>query len=66
LAEAIEKKQKGAKLHVKLMTMRYTSKKFLEDLWLFWRKMEGLPVTEPYEWRIPGHTGFEPWEPDRE
>jgi hypothetical protein len=56
---AIEKKEKGAKLHVRLMTMRYVEKRFLSDLWVTWRKLEGLPVTEPYAIAILHHTGKE-------
>lgn len=28
---------------------RYMAKLFLRDMWLAWRMLEGLPVTEPYE-----------------
>ncbi len=56
---AIEKREKGAKLHVRLMTMRYVEKRFLSDLWVVWRKLEGFPVTEPYAIAILHHTGKE-------
>jgi len=59
LAEAVDKKVKGAKLHIRLLTMRFTSKRFLADLWVNWRKLEGLTVTEPYSIAILGHTGIE-------
>jgi len=65
LKRAIDEKKKGAKLHVRLMAMRYTAKRFLADLWLFWRRLEGLPVTEPYAIGVMGHSGFEGWEPDK-
>jgi hypothetical protein len=59
LAEAIKNGEKGAKLHVRLMTMRVTVKRFLADLWVVWRKMEGLSVTEPYSIAILKHSGYE-------
>lgn len=31
------------------MARRYMIKEFLRDLWVNWRKLEGLEVTEPYE-----------------
>jgi len=65
LKKAIEDKEKGAKLHVRLMAMRYTEKRFLSDLWLEWRKLQGLPVNEPYAHKILGHGDFERWEPDK-
>jgi len=58
LQAAIDKKVKGAKLHVRLMTMRVVEKRFLADLWVAWRRLEGLPVTEPYAIAILKHTGF--------
>jgi hypothetical protein len=30
------------------MAIRYTVKRFLADLWVAWRQIEGLPVTEDY------------------
>lgn len=65
LKRAIEKKVKGARLHVRLMAMRYASKRFLADMWLFWRRLEGLPVTEPYVIAVAGHSGVEEWVPDK-
>jgi hypothetical protein len=56
----IESGRKGAKLHVRLMAMRYTVKRFLADLWVVWRTMEGLSVTKPYAIDILGHSGYEP------
>jgi len=38
-------KSKG---HRNNMAIRYTVKIFLQDLWLAWREIEGLPVTPPY------------------
>lgn len=38
-------KSKG---HKHNMAVRYTIKMFLQDLWLHWRALEGLSVSEPY------------------
>jgi len=65
LAKAITDKTKGAKLHVRLMAMRYVSKHFLADLWLTWRKLEGLSITEPYSITIMQHNNFEQPQQDR-
>lgn len=37
------------------MAMRYMTKIFLQDLWLKWRELEGLPVTQPYHEAVLGH-----------
>jgi len=66
LAEPIARKVKGAKLHVRLMAMRYTVKRFLADLWLVWRKLEGLQITKPYVIDVKGHSDFELPETDKE
>lgn len=34
---------------------RYTAKMFLRDMWVIWRELEGLPVSEPYEVAKLGH-----------
>jgi len=34
--------------HRHAMANRYAVKAFLQDLWVAWRTLEGLPVTEPY------------------
>jgi hypothetical protein len=45
------------------MAIRYTIKIFLQDLWLKWRELEGLPVSAPYHEAILGHKhGAEPRE----
>ena len=31
------------------MALRYMIQKFLSNLWAYWRTLEGLEVTEPYE-----------------
>jgi len=38
--------------HAKKRARRYIVKKFLADLWAHWRKLKGLPVTEPYSARF--------------
>lgn len=41
-------------------SMRYMIKMFLADLWVKWREMEGLPVTQPYpvaKLGLPPHGG---------
>lgn len=40
--------EKGAKGHRDNMAKRYMVKMFLKDLYVVWRTMEGLPVSEPY------------------
>lgn len=42
--------------HIHNMTTRKLGKVFLSCLWLAWRKLEGLPVTEPYASKLPGHS----------
>lgn len=42
--------------HVVAMSKRATVKFFIADLWEFWRRMEGLPVREPYVLEKMGHT----------
>lgn len=34
--------------HLHNMTIRKLAKTFLQNLWLVWRTMEGLPITKPY------------------
>jgi len=41
-------KSPPCKLHVASRALRYMVKRFLSDLWVTWRKLEGLPVGEPY------------------
>lgn len=38
----------ACKQHIHLRALRKMVKRFLSDLWIKWRKLEGLPVTEPY------------------
>lgn len=39
---------KKTKAHINNMAIRYTVKRFLVDLYVEWRKLEGLPVAEEY------------------
>lgn len=58
--------EKGAKLHIQLMTLRWTVKRFLANLWLEWRRLEGLSVTDPYAIGILNHETYEKHEADKE
>ena len=42
--------------HIDNMARRKTVKIFLQHLWVIWRNLEGLPVSEPYVQAILGHT----------
>jgi len=44
-------KAKGWEKGVYGRALKMTVKEFLKDLWLEWRKLEGLDVTKPYEGR---------------
>ncbi len=48
-------KVKYNKGHIDMMARRYVVKIFLKDLWLFWRELEGLEITEPYVISHLGH-----------
>jgi hypothetical protein len=65
LKKAVETGEKGAMLHIRMMTLRYTVKRFLADLWIQWRKLEGLPITKPYPHAILKHTNYQEWQPDK-
>jgi len=41
-------KKPPCKLHIHLRAMRKMVKRFLCDFWVVWRRLEGLPTTEPY------------------
>lgn len=41
--------------HRHRMATRYAVKMFLRDMWVVWRELEGLEVTEPYEVAKLGH-----------
>lgn len=49
-------KSKG---HRNNMALRYVVKIFLQDLWLKWRQVEGLPITAPYHEAVLGHKHHE-------
>lgn len=51
--DAHKEKTKG---HRNNMAVRYVVKMFLQDLWLKWREVEGLPITQPYHEAVLGHT----------
>ena len=42
-------------IHKHRMATRYAVKMFLRDMWVAWRELEGLEVTEPYEVAKLGH-----------
>ena len=44
--------------HLDQRARRQVIKYFLTDLWLKWREFEGLPISEPYEKAILGHTNI--------
>jgi len=47
--------------HRHRMAIRYMVKQFLADLYVEWRTMEGLPVSDPYHEAVLGHVhGGEP------
>lgn len=54
-AKAAGKGKYAPKLHRHNMAVRYMVKIFLQDLWLAWRVLEGLPVTATYHEAILGH-----------
>jgi len=59
LKAKVKAKEKGIKGHIRNMTLRYVVKRFLADLWITWRKLEGLPITPPYIIGKGGHSNFE-------
>lgn len=49
LREALLPKEKQrCKKHINAMAIRYMIKQFLRDLYMAWRAIEGLPITEEY------------------
>jgi len=42
--------------HLDHMARRYMAKRFVADLWVTWRTIEGLPTGQPYVQAILGHT----------
>jgi hypothetical protein len=49
-------KNPPCKLHIHLRAMRKAVKRFLSDLWLKWREIENLPISQPYAIAKLGHT----------
>lgn len=54
-AEYEKKHSDWTKLHLHLAANRKMIKIFLSHFWTRWRQLEGLPVTEPYVFRVLGH-----------
>jgi hypothetical protein len=54
-----EKHKDKSKGHRHNMAMRYMVKVFLQDLWIAWRELEGLPITKPYHEAVLGHVHHE-------
>lgn len=50
---------KGAKGHRMNMAMKKMGKQFLLDLWIAWRRLEGLPIRQPYAIEKLGHKGYQ-------
>lgn len=47
--------------HIRNMALRKTIKIFLAHLWVTWRKIEHLPITDPYVGKILNHDIIEPF-----
>lgn len=56
-SKLVKVKNPSCKGHIDNMAMRYAVKRFLSHMWLKWRELEGLPVTEPYVFAKLDHTG---------
>ncbi len=54
--EYARKHSDWTKLHLHLASNRKMIKIFLSHFWTRWRTLEGLPVTEPYVFRVLGHS----------
>lgn len=59
-SKSVKKSLAGYKAHIHFMSMRKMVKLFLSHLWEAWRKLEGLPVRDPYAVEKLGHEKFEP------
>lgn len=46
-------------MHIHLRAIRKVAKVFLKDLWLVWRDLEGISITDPYEVEYLGHHSHE-------
>lgn len=51
----VDGKKKYNPGHLHNMALRKVAKVFLANLWVKWRTMEGLPVSEPYVFGVLGH-----------
>lgn len=60
LAKELKEGKKGAKGHIHAMALHYVIKRFLANLWIKWREIEGLPTRKPYAIEYLGHTTYEP------
>lgn len=49
---------KYSKGHIHNMAKRYAGKIFLAHLWVKWRELEGLPISDPWVIAHGGHTGM--------
>jgi len=52
----VYEKCKSPTAHVDNRAKRIMIKEFLQDFWLAWRKLEGLPISEPYAIAVLKHT----------
>lgn len=57
--EQYQGKTDWTKQHIHFASNRKMIKMFLSHLWLVWRQMEGLPVTQPYVHDVMQHTHYE-------
>jgi len=53
-----KRSQPACRGHIDAMSRRKTVKIFLQHLWVKWRELEGLPVTEPYPIAKMGHKDY--------
>jgi len=51
-----EMRSTSGTMHIHMDAQRRTVKEFLKNLWLEWRRIDGLPVTQPYAVARLGHT----------
>ena len=54
-AKIKEEKKPTCKSHIHNMSKRYAVKQFFKDLWIAWRILEDLPVSEAYVVDVLGH-----------
>jgi len=53
---SVKPKNPPCKQHIDYRAMRKMVKRFLADFWLAWRRLEGLPLSEPYAVAILHHS----------